>query len=152
MGYWRIVTNDSETEPGVSAYRVQMTRLDDRFYGIKENAPNAKKLMAGDKVIFYIAGKNGGYFSADATLKTGLVELSPEESKRLCHSGAFQATHGVYLEDEVNIWPKKVFLSKAINDIPSFGKYRNNPGNAVRGTIRGLSQEEYQALVRLGIS
>ena len=150
MGYWVIITKDSETKPVVSGYRVQMKRLEDHFYGIKESSGNAKKLQSGDRAIFYLAGKEGGYYSADATLKTGLVELTPEEREALWHGPAFQATYGIYLEDDVNIWRRKVYLSRAIEEIPSYSRYQNNPGNAVRGTIKSLSEEEYQALVELG--
>ena len=150
MGYWLIITNDSKNEPTVSGRKVLMTRLGNRFYGVKESAANAKKLKPGDKVVFYVAGKQGGYFSANATLKTGLVELTREEKERLWHSPAFYASHGVFLEDDVHDWNKKVYLSKAIEEIASFNKFKNNPGNAVRGTIKSLSEEDYQALVSLG--
>ncbi len=150
MEHWLIITNDSEAEPTVSGCKVQATRLGDRFYGIKESAANAKKLKPGDKVIFYVAGKQGGYFSADATLRTGLVELTPEGREKFWHSPAFQTTHGVFLEDDVHVWKKKVYLSKAIDEIASFNKFRNNPGNAVRGTIKSLSEDEHQALIALG--
>ncbi len=150
MEHWLITTNDSDTEPTVSGRKVQATRLRDCFYGIKESAANAKKLKPGDKVVFYVAGKQGGYFSADATLRTGLVELTPEEREKLWYSPAFQATHGVFLEEDVHSWNKKVYLSKAIDEIASFNKFRNNPGNAVRGTIKSLSDDEHQALIALG--
>lgn len=150
MEHWLIITNDSDTEPTVTGRKVQATRLGDLFYGIKESAANAKKLKPGDKAVFYIAGKQGGYFSADATLRTGLVELTPEEREKFWHSPAFQATHGVFLEEDINIWNKKVYLGKAIDEIASFSKFKDNPGNAVRGTIKSLSEEDYRALVALG--
>lgn len=149
MAYWRITTIDSD-EPGVNAAEVQNRRLEDCFYGINEDTNNARILQPGDQLIFYVGGKQGGYFSANATLKTGLVRLTREERRRLCYSLAFQVTHGAYLNSVIK-WPmtNRMPLSKALEEIPGFAKYQSSPGNAVIGTIRSIKKEAWQKFIML---
>ncbi len=147
MKYWVFVgTQQKEDGNIIPAREILDTRLDDEFWGLGERTPNRKRLQSGDKVIFY-EGNPTKSFVASATLKSGYLQLTPDERKQYSHDDrmVFTTDFGVYLDDSRRFSPIPV---EEVVNILSFIENKEYWYSYFTGGIREIFEKDYIAITR----
>ena len=145
VNYWIFTVNDDEVN-GIlkKGIKIYSQRMKDRFWGINENAQNIRRIRSGDKIIYYLAGREGKVFIGTATLASEFFELSEEDKKNFWHGTYFRPTHGVKLK-EVEIWETKKSIYPLLE---KFGLKKNsNWGYYFHHSIIPISSTVYDSLI-----
>lgn len=129
----------------VKASEVLQNRIRYGFWTLGKRSANLKRLKPGDKVVFYQGGKEGGKFVGTCAVSSNPYHASQVE-RRL--SMGFPSAALDYVLDlrSIEVWekPKEVQDLKAKLD---FIKNKGNPRGYFRGSVRSISEEDYNAIL-----
>lgn len=140
------VKDDSDgkiTRKGIEIYN---HRMQDRAWGLKTHSDsgrrtaNIDKLRRGDKVLFYLGGKDGHCFLGTCTLNSSfqnLIEVA-------VHEDYLDWKQGVLIKDIEKWNPLPIErLRGKVRFVPIKGNY----GSYIQGSITGISAEDYKTVV-----
>ncbi len=142
--FWIFVVKDHGK---LKAHDIYSVRMRDRFWGIGEKTPNRKRLRKGDKVVFYQAGADGGFFKGNCLLAGGLY--TPEERRRieLRHGEeAFATIQGVDLTD-VEVWEEPRHLGTELIQKLQFMTNKERYGSHLQGGVIAISEDDFQTIL-----
>jgi hypothetical protein len=153
MDYWIFNVRNNKTSrtmnKGIEIYHFGMEKS---FWKIKnyvsdgKRTPNVSFLKNDDRVIFYLAGKEGRCFLGTCLLDSSFKTLSLDEFKRVINDENSDWCNGVFLKNIVQ-WdkpiPVRILLGKVsfINEIKNYGSF-------IQGSIRKISKKDFEAIVR----
>ena len=113
----------------------------------KPTRTKIQSLKAGDIVMFYIGGPNGGFLCGEAKLKTDVHKPS-----RQSIGGPREMNLDAMVDfDTVNLWDGKRVVAKdrAIRDKLSFIKNKDNWGMTFGQSLVSISENDYQGIKTL---
>lgn len=129
-------------------------RMIDRFWGIREftsdgkRTANATKLMTGDKVLFYLAGKDGHCFLGTCVLASGFRRLGEDEAKKRTHEEYLDWNQGVdFIVKDGDKWEKPLPI-ECLRGKVSFVPIRGGYGHYLQGSITKIEPDDYDNIIR----
>ncbi|MBN1451642.1 MAG: EVE domain-containing protein [Anaerolineales bacterium] len=146
MNHWIFSAQKGKSKvEELSARCIFEQRMQDEFWGLGENTPNRYQIARGDKIVFYLAGKEK-VFCGTATAASEYYELGPEEQEKYSHGGRFVFHYfGVRLT-ETDPWPLGVPV-REIKEELGFITNKDNWGAHFQGGVRRLPEEDYQKIL-----
>lgn len=144
--YWIFVVQDTKIgTKEMKGIEIYEQRMSDAFWGIGERTANRTKLERGDKVVFYLGGREGHTFLGTCTLHSKSYKLKEEEREKLSHdSPFFRPNYGAKLKD-IEKWDKPKPIQPLVEDLgfitkPEFW------GTYLQGGIRAISENDYNTI------
>lgn len=146
VNHWVFPVNDDVIEgirkKGTEIYRQRMT---DGFWGLAKGVQNRSYLKPNDKVVFYLAGKEGHMFLGTCILDSEYHKLSEEEKHLFWHGPFFRASHGVKIK-EVRVWKSPKLICPLLSKL-EFIKNKDNWGIYLHRSIVRMSKDDYNTIV-----
>src|SRR2546430_8702412 len=146
MNYWLFTITRQTTSDGFfTADEILEQRLDDKFWGLGENALNRTAIKKGDKVVFYV-GIPSMTFAASATLASDVFSLSSEQKALYGHGkDLYVSDYGVCLE-AIQRWETPRFVKDLISQL-KFIRNKTNWGASFQGGIKHLTEDDFITIV-----
>ncbi|MCS7116584.1 MAG: EVE domain-containing protein [Nitrososphaerales archaeon] len=132
----------------IPASEVLANRVKYGFWSLNSKTPNFKSIKRGDKVIFYLAGKEGRKFVGMCTLASEVYPVS-EVEKRVAMGLPSSTMDYVVDLREVEIWNDPVELNEVAPKL-SFIKDLNKAKMYFRGGVRAIKEEDFNRIVLMG--
>jgi hypothetical protein len=137
-------TNGKYTRTGLEIYK---HRMREKVWGIREHTESGKKtanvvhLEKGDKVLFYLCGRDGHCFLGTGVLETGfrpLIEI-------VIHEEYLDWKQGVSLKS-VNPWDNSLPIESLRGKV-HFVPEGENYGSYIQGSITRISEKDYNTVI-----
>lgn len=142
--FWIFVVKDHDS---LKAHDIYTIRMKDKFWGIGEKTPNRKRLGMGDRVVFYQAGPEGGFFKGNCNLASSLYAPEAERRVELGHSEPALATiQGVDLTN-VEVWDEPHILNTDLIRKLEFISNKERYGTHFQGGVIALSEDDFDTIV-----
>lgn len=100
---------------------------------IFQHTPNRKKLKAGDRVIFYLAGEHGRKFVGNCTLNSALKEKENGLDSSVCLS-------------DIMVWKMHVDVHDVLEDLDFIYK-KNIWGCYFQGGVLTISEKDHRLIL-----
>ena len=129
----------------ISAIDITKTLLDKGFWAFSDSAPVKEKLDIGDRILFYVGGKNRHYFIAYGVVKSkvGLANKEQEAILDNLSIGFFNKTIAV---EKVHWFTEPIELIPLKNEL-SFIADKKNYGLSLRLPVREIPKEDFNKIV-----
>jgi len=146
-GYWVFVVKDHLFEGRViPAREVLADRVRNKFWSLNSRAPNVRKLSKGDRVLFYVTSGDGRGFMGKGVLAGAAHPITIEQRFHVIGAPSINFDYAVEFS-EAEIWPNLLSLDKLLNKMPLLIG-RKRPAAVFRGSIRRISERDYEVVVR----
>lgn len=143
-----VIKDHIEGKKIIPASEVLFNRVKYGFWSLSSKNPCFKSIKLGDKVIFYLAGKEGGKFGGFCTLASEAYPISEVEKKIAKGRPSSLMDYVVDLK-EIKVWENPVELSEVASKL-SFIKDLNKAKMYFRGGIRAITKEDFNEIVSIG--
>ena len=121
--------------------------MKDSFWGLGEKTPNRKHLKKGDKVVFYIGGREGGHFAGNCTLSSDSYMLSSEKKETVSHGMSFyRADYGVDLAG-IEIWDEPHELDSELVNKLGFISNKEMYWAHFQGGVIAISEDDFNIIL-----
>jgi hypothetical protein len=147
--YFILVAAPAERFSGrdIPAHNVIHWRLGNKVWPIYKNTRNKKRIMEGDRFVFYSAGtgENSQTFCAVATAASQVIRRLVRDHKDWV---TITASLGVFL-DRIRIFQKPIPIRPLLNSL-ALCKGSRKWGAYLQGGCVTISKEDYDLIVRSG--
>ncbi|MEM1977182.1 MAG: EVE domain-containing protein [Nitrososphaerota archaeon] len=147
VNYWIFIVKD-HVHMGriIPASEVLSNRVRNKFWSLSARALNLRRLEKGDKVIFYVTEAERKGFMGRGVLAGPAHPITEEQRFHVIGepSNAFQ--YSVDFE-EAEMWDEAISPLE-IRDRLSFLRSLRNPMRAFRGSIKRISEEDYNEIIK----
>jgi hypothetical protein len=146
--YWLFKVKDDSyrniTMKGIDIYK---HRMQDKAWGLKTHSEsgrrtaNIDKLRRGDRVLFYLGGKDGHCFLGTCTLNSGFQNMI----ESAVHEDYLDWKQGVLIKD-IEQWENPLPIEQLrgkVHLVPIKGNY----GSYIQGSITGISAEDHKTVI-----
>lgn len=146
VNYWIFIAKDHIYEGAiVSAITIIKSRVEHKFWVLNKNTPGIKKLKPGDKTIFYAASSEGRGFCGWGELATEPHPLTPAQRFYALGKPSMLFDFAVDFTT-AEFWPKLKPIEKFAS-LLSFLKGKSNYTRCFRGSIRAITQEDFEHII-----
>lgn len=141
-----IVVDHRDDDRTITAREVFEGRVRDGFWSLNKSTGNFHRLNEGDRVVFYVGGREGQKFVGKGALASRPYEMTPGQKNRLIGYPSLLFSHAVNLKD-IEVWsePKTVVDLK---DGLSFIKNKKAWRAYFRRSIIAIGEEDYDLIVK----
>lgn len=129
----------------ISAIDIAKTVLEKGFWAFSDSAPVKGKLEVGDKMLFYVGGKNRHYFTAHGVVKSKVALANKEQEAILDNLGIGYFNKTIALE-KVHWFTEPIELIPLKNEL-SFITDKKNYGLSLRLPVREISKEDFNKII-----
>lgn len=145
--YWILVVKDhrgrgKEFIPGI---QILQNRVKYGFWVISSKNPLRRRVKAGDRGIFYVAGAGGGFFAGECTIKS--EERAMDSHHRSLLEGYPSTLLDHYFEIEGHLWPSFKPLSEMIDKL-SFITNKERWWAHLQGTLKQITAMDFEEIRR----
>lgn len=136
-------TNGKYTRKGIDIYK---HRMKDKAWGLEEcsekgrRTANIGSLESGDRVLFYLCGKDGHCFLGTCSLNSRFKKGMP------FHEEYLDWKQGVLLT-EIREWTRSLPIERLRGRV-RFIPIGENYGSYIQGSITAISHEDYETVIR----
>lgn len=148
MAHYLLLVKDHRDQEGrlIKAREVFENRVQYRFWSFNKRAGNLKKLKCDDLVLFYVAEK-GGLIVGKGALASDPYPISNIEYKLALGLPSKNFDYIVDLKN-IEVWPVPVEFKRVYEKL-SFIKDKSKPYVYLQGSIKRLSEEDYNFICNL---
>lgn len=147
VNYWVFIVKDHlHMGRRIPAREVLSNRVRNKFWSLSSRAPNLRKLDKGDRVIFYITGMEAKGFMGKGILAGPAHPITEEQRFHTIGEPSNAFEYAVDLE-EAEMWEKPLSPLDLRDRVPFLRRLRN-PLRAFRGSIRRISEEDYNEIIK----
>jgi len=128
----------------VKASEIFDDRIKNGFWGLGRRAAHLKHLKIGDKVVFYVGGRDGGLLVGCGTISSEPYPISDTERKKgLC----LQSENYAYIINisDVEVWSNPIPLKNICSKLSVIAD-KEKPYIYLQGAVRKISQEDYRTI------
>ena len=144
--YWAFIVRDHIYQgKTILARDVLADRVRNKFWSLNSRARNVRKLMKGDKVIFYLTSSEGKGFMGRGILAGKAHPMSIEQRFHIIGSPSINFDYAVEFS-EAEMWPKLVSIDLLADRMPLL-LGRKNPARIFRGSVIRLSERDYDIVL-----
>lgn len=144
--YWAFIVRDHVYQgKTILARDVLADRVRNKFWSLNSRARNVRKLMKGDKVIFYLTSSEGKGFMGRGVLAGEAHPMSIEQRFHIIGSPSINFDYAVEFS-EAEMWPRLVSINLLIDKMPLL-LGRKNPVRIFRGSIIRLTEKDYNIVL-----
>jgi len=141
MNYYIFTVTDQENGgkkvPGIEIFN---TRMKQSRWGLGERTPNRRKIVPGDRIIFYL----GGISSNKSFIGTAVADSTAEEVEKDPIVPTQQTYYTLHLKN-IEIWNNPKLISSYIGKL-DFIQNPNNWGAYFQGGTRNISEKDFYAI------
>jgi predicted RNA-binding protein with PUA-like domain len=143
---WVFVVVDHRTDDKIiKAIDVLKDRVKEKFWSLNKNSGNFNRIRKGDKVIFYMGGRDGQKLMGRCTLASEPYPLTSEQKKQIEGYPSSMFSHSVSLED-IKMWKEPLPIVDLKEEL-TFIKNKDLWGKYFRRSIIPLSDEDYNTIL-----
>jgi predicted RNA-binding protein len=143
---WVFVVVDHRTDDKIiKAIDVLKDRVKEKFWSLNKNSGNFNRIRKGDKVIFYMGGRDGQKLMGRCTLASEPYPLTSEQKKQIEGYPSSMFSHSVSLED-IKMWKEPLPIVDLKEEL-AFIKNKDLWGKYFRRSIIPLSDEDYNTIL-----
>ncbi len=143
---WVFVVVDHRTDDKIiKAIDVLKDRVKEKFWSLNKNSGNFNRIRKGDKVIFYMGGRNGQKLMGRCTLASEPYPLTSEQKKQIKGYPSSMFSHSVSLED-IKMWKEPLPIVDLKEEL-AFIKNKDLWKKYFRRSIIPLSDEDYNTIL-----
>jgi predicted RNA-binding protein len=136
--YWILVmTEYNDYNPG-STDAVINNLIEEKIWKIGDRTRNKDEIKENDKIVFYIAGRDNGYFIAKSVISSEYIN----EGKN---------NIGFIKLSNITIFDKKVYIKPLIKRL-IFIKNKQYYGLSLKNGIVKIDEASYKLIIKKGIS
>ena len=144
--YWTFVVRDHTYQGKIILARdVLADRVRNKFWSLNSRARNVRKLMKGDKVVFYLASSEGRGFMGRGVLAGKAHPMTIEQRFHIIGSPSINFDYAVEFS-EAEIWPRLVPIDLLADRMPLL-LGRKNPARVFRGSVIRLTERDYEIVL-----
>jgi len=147
------VKDDENSKYGRTGNAIYNHRMQDCFWGLREVTEKGKRtanvacLKAGDRVLFYLVGKDGHCFLGTCVLASCFRKLEEKETGKF-HREWLDWKEGVDLKREsIDEWREPLIIHRLCGKV-SFVPIGENYGSHLQGSVKKIDCNEYDIVVR----
>lgn len=145
-GYWAFVVKDHVFERRViPAHEVLADRVRNRFWSLNSRAPNVRRLKGGDRVLFYVTSRSERGFMGRGVLAGSAHPITVEQRFHVVGTPSINFDYAVEFSEAV-MWPELLPLEELVGRMPLL-RGRKRPAAVFRGSIRRISERDYEAVL-----
>lgn len=143
---WIFVVVDHRTDDKIiKAIDVLRDRVKEKFWSLNKNSGNFNRIRKGDKVIFYMGGRDGQKLMGRCTLASEPYPLTPEQKRQIEGYPSSMFSHSVSLED-IKMWKEPLPVVDLKEEL-TFIKNKDLWKKYFRRSIIPLSDEDYNTIL-----
>jgi len=144
--YWAFVVKDHVFEGRViPAREVLADRVRNKFWSLNSRARNVRRLSQGDKVLFYVTSGRERGFMGRGVLAGAAHPITVEQRFHVIGAPSINFDYAVEFS-EAEMWPTLLPLASIADRAPVL-KGRKSPAMVFRGSIRRLSERDYEIIL-----
>jgi len=150
MAFWIFVVKDHQVAgKRIPASDVLKNRAENKFWSLNKRAPNVRRLKPGDGIIFYIASKEGRGFAGTAKVASEAHPITVRQQFHVLGRPSDTFDMAIELEDP-QIWPRILPVETVASRI-TLTKETKRLASAFRGSIRSVSEADYESIAKLAV-
>ncbi|MEM2873090.1 MAG: EVE domain-containing protein [Nitrososphaerales archaeon] len=143
---WIFVVVDHRTDDKIiKAIDVLKDRVKEKFWSLNENSGNFNRIRKGDKVIFYMGGREGQKLMGRCTLASEPYPLTSEQKRQIEGYPSSMFSHSVSLKD-IKMWKEPLPIVDLKEEL-AFIKNKDLWRKYFRRSIIPLSDEDYNTIL-----
>ena len=145
-GYWIFVVKDHTFEGRIiPAIEVLANRVRNKFWSLNSKAPNVKNLSENDRVLFYVTSTAGKGFMGRGVLAGPAHPITVEQRFHVIGIPSIHFDYAVEFK-EAEMWTRMVKLEDVREKLAML-RGKRNPAMIFRGSIKKISEEDYQKIL-----
>ena len=146
VSYWILVVKDHKLmDRVIPAGEVLKDRVKNKFWSLNSRARNVNKIKNGDRVIFYVTGRNERGFKGCGIVAGEPHPLTPEQRFHIIGMPSEAFDYAIDFS-EAEVWDKLVTLEEVKDKMPLLkGKNLSKP--PFRGSIVKITEQDYNAIL-----
>ncbi|MGQ9719119.1 MAG: EVE domain-containing protein [Nitrososphaerales archaeon] len=146
LNYWIFVVIDHKMNNRViKAMHVLEDRVQGGFWSLNRRTGNFNRIKEGDRVIFYIGGREGKRFVGRCTLASEPHPMDSEQRKRVMGYPSALFTHAVNLEN-IKLWMEPLPVSDLAEELV-FIKKKDLWKVYFRRSIIPIPEKDYNEII-----
>lgn len=143
---WILVVVDHRTDDKIiKAIDVLKDRVKEKFWSLNKNSGNFNRIRKGDKVIFYMGGRDGQKLMSRRTLASEPYPLTSEQKRQIEGYPSSMFSHSVSLED-IKMWKEPLPIVDLKEEL-AFIRNKDLWRKYFRRSIIPLSDEDYNKIL-----
>lgn len=145
--YWILLVKDHRLmDRIIPAGEVLKDRVKNKFWSLNSRTRNIDKIKPGDRVLFYVTGKNERGFKGSGVVATEPHPMTPEQRFHIVGMPSEAFDYAIDFS-EAETWDKPITLEE-IADKVSILKGKRYQKTPFRGSIIKISKEDYQMILQ----
>jgi len=150
MECYLLIANDIDIGTAkLSARDLCMSRISKSAWPLNRRTPNRHKLMAGDRVIFYLAGARAGVFAGTATLSSAafIPSLSTKREMMATDDESLGSEFLITFEG-VEMFSAPLQVRSIIGRLEFLAGAGRKWGVRLQGGVKKISAKDYETIVQ----
>ncbi|MEM1584149.1 MAG: EVE domain-containing protein [Nitrososphaerota archaeon] len=147
VSYWILVVKDHRLmDRIIPAGEVLKDRVKNKFWSLNSRTRNVNNIKPGDRVLFYVTGKDERGFKGCGIVATEPHPMTPEQRFHIIGMPSEAFDYSVNFS-EAEAWDKPITLEEVAEKL-SILKARRHLKTPFRGSIIRISEEDYQTILQ----
>lgn len=130
----------------IPAREVLADRVRNRFWSLNSRAPNVRRLEGGDRVLFYVAGREGRGFMGRGVLAGKPHPITPEQRFHILGLPSIAFDYAVEFS-EAEMWPEPIGLEELKARRMPLLVGRKRPAMVFRGSVKRITPRDYEIVL-----